>query len=71
MTTNINKIYNDKHPSKHHKEVKRIMKKTLKILALNLEHLTSSYLLQSMVVEDSQIECDDHFKPNKPPLQKN
>jgi hypothetical protein len=30
---------------------------------MNLEHLTSNYLLQSIIVEDSQIEWDDQFKP--------
>jgi hypothetical protein len=40
MTMNINKIYNDRHASKHHKEVKRIMKKSLKEFRLNVEHLT-------------------------------
>jgi hypothetical protein len=47
---NVNKLYNDRHASKHHKEVKRIMNKPLKKIALNLKHLTSRYPLQLIVV---------------------
>jgi hypothetical protein len=60
---NIQNIYNDWHASKHHKKVERIFKKHFKNLALNLEHLTSSYPLQAIVIEDNQIEWNDHFKP--------
>jgi hypothetical protein len=50
MTANVNKIYNDRHASKHHKKVERIMKKPLKTPTLNLEHMPSNYPLQSVVV---------------------
>jgi hypothetical protein len=41
------------------------MKKPLKTPTLNLEHLTSSYPLQSIVVKYNQIEWDNHFKPRE------
>jgi hypothetical protein len=62
MKININKIYNDRHASKHRKEVKIIIKKPEKNPTLNLKHLTSTYPLQSIIVEDHQIEWDHHFK---------
>jgi hypothetical protein len=70
MKINIKYIYNDRYASKHHKEVKIIIKKPKKIHALNLEHLISTYPLQSIVVEDHQIEWDDHFKQIKTSIVK-
>jgi hypothetical protein len=46
------------------------MKKPQKNLALNMKHLTSTYLLKSIIVEDSQIEWDDHFEPRKLPCRR-
>ncbi len=49
MTTNINiNIYNDRHASKHHKEVKKNYEETLKILALNLETWLQSTLYNQL-----------------------
>jgi hypothetical protein len=62
---------NDIHVSKHHKEVKRLLKTPLKNPTLNLKHLTSTYHLESIVVEDNQNWMVWPFKPKKTSIIKN
>jgi len=58
MTMNVNKIYKDNHASKLHKYVKRIMKNPLKLLHWIYNIWLQNYLLQSIVIENNQIEWE-------------